>query len=167
LAESPLLTLGRLLGGVVLMQGRLGHQILGQMLVMNTNEVAIVGAAAVIAATSREHNAGVQIALRTAVPFLALRGLLQKQQDRLDHTQEVLAEQQERLDEREDKVRQRERRLAQAQQQSAAAAAASAGAAKTLEATNAELQRELKKLSVRRAPAKRARRRPPVRKKKR
>lgn len=101
MAESPVLTLVRLLGGVVLMRGRLGHQILGEMLVMGSNEVAVAGAAAVVAATSRQRNAVAQMALRTAVPALAVRGLLQKQEKRIAWKERLVAERERRVEERE------------------------------------------------------------------
>jgi ABC-type phosphate transport system auxiliary subunit len=83
LAENPLGKLGRLLGGVVLMRGRLGHQVLGQLLVMNSNEVALAGAALVVAATTNQRSAVGQMALRTLAPALAVRTLLNKQEERL------------------------------------------------------------------------------------
>src|SRR5262245_10534082 len=101
LAENPILTLARLLGGVVLMRGRLGHQILGEMLVTGSNEVAVAGAAVVVAATSRQRNAVVQVALRTAVPALAVRGLLQKQERRIAWKETLVAERERRVEERE------------------------------------------------------------------
>ena len=56
LAEDPLGTLARLLAGVALMQGNLGHQVLGQLLVINSNEVAIAGASLVVAATTGQRS---------------------------------------------------------------------------------------------------------------
>jgi hypothetical protein len=111
LAESPVLTLARLLGGVVLMQGRLGHQILGQMLVMNRNEVAVAGATAVAFATTGQRNAAAQIAIRTAVPALAVRGLLQKQESRIEWKETLLAERESSVEKRERMVEEREREL--------------------------------------------------------
>jgi hypothetical protein len=84
LAENPLATLARVLGGVVLTQGSLGHQVLGQLLIMNTNEVAMAAAAAVVAGTSGQRSAVGQIALRTVAPALAVRVLLNKQEERLN-----------------------------------------------------------------------------------
>jgi chromosome segregation ATPase len=98
-AESPALTIARLLGGVVLLNGNLGHQVLGQLLITNSNEVAIAGAAAAVAATSGQRNAAAQIAIRTAVPALAVRGLLLKQEQRIDRREALLAERERQLDE--------------------------------------------------------------------
>jgi hypothetical protein len=84
MSENPLVTLARLLGGIVLMEGNLGHQVLGQLLIMNTNEVAMAGAAAVVAGTTGRRGAVGQIALRTIVPAIAVRAILDKQEQRLD-----------------------------------------------------------------------------------
>jgi DNA-binding protein HU-beta len=108
LAESPLVTLGRLLGGVVLMQGDLGHQVLGQLLVMGSNEVAIAGAALVVAGTRGRRNVVGEIALRTVAPALAGRALLQKQENRIDRKQTILDAKEKKLDERERKSAARE-----------------------------------------------------------
>ena len=99
MAESPVLTVARLLGGVVLLNGNLGHQILGQLLITNSNEVAIAGAAAAVAATSGQQNAAAQIAIRTAVPALAVRGLLLKQEQRIERRETLVAERERQLDE--------------------------------------------------------------------
>lgn len=111
MAESPVHTLARMLGGAVLLQGRLGHQILGQMLVMGRNEVAIAGAIAVVNATAGQRNAAAQIALRTVVPALAVRGLQQKQERRIDRKETLIAERERRLEERERELETRTRQL--------------------------------------------------------
>lgn len=92
MAESPVLTVARLLGGVALLNGNLGHQVLGQLLIMDSNEVVLAGAAAAIAATSGQQNAAAQIAIRTAVPALAVRALLLKQEQRLERRETAVAE---------------------------------------------------------------------------
>jgi len=98
-AESPVLTVARLLGGVVLLNGNLGHQVLGQLLITNSNEVAIAGAAAAVAATSGQQNAAAQIAIRTAVPALAVRGLLLKQEQRIERRETLVGERERQLNE--------------------------------------------------------------------
>jgi hypothetical protein len=90
LADHPLLSLARVLGGVILTQGRLGHQVLGQMLIMGSHEVAIAGASVVVAASSRQKNAVGQIALRTAAPAIAVSVLLDKQQKRIALERQLL-----------------------------------------------------------------------------
>jgi hypothetical protein len=82
-SERLLPRVARLLGGVVLMQGRLGHQILGQLLVARATELEIAGAQVAFAATAGQRNAVAQVAIRTALPTLAIRGLLRKDQNRL------------------------------------------------------------------------------------
>jgi hypothetical protein len=110
-AESPLATLARVLGGVVLMQGSLGHQVLGQLLVMNTNEVAMAGAAAAIAATTGNRNVVGQIVLRTVVPALAVRIVTNKQEERVDRKMRRLDEREQALKKRRRRLRRRERAL--------------------------------------------------------
>ena len=94
LAENPLVTLARLLGGVVLMQGRLGHQVLGQMLVMNSHEIAVVGASVVLAASSETKSAAGQVALRTAAPAIAAHILITRDEQRLVKARELLEKRQ-------------------------------------------------------------------------
>lgn len=98
MADNPLLTLVRVLGGVILTQGRLGHQVLGQMLIMGSHEVAIAGASVVVAASSRQKNAVAQIALRTAAPALAVRLLLDKQEKRLALERQLLDAERRKID---------------------------------------------------------------------
>jgi flagellar biosynthesis component FlhA len=97
-AENPTLTIARILGGVALLNGNLGHQILGQLLITNSNEVAIAGAAAAVAATSGQRNAAAQIAIRTAVPALAVRGLLLKQEQRIERREALVAEREQQFE---------------------------------------------------------------------
>jgi hypothetical protein len=87
LAESPLATLVRVLGGVVLTQGNLGHQVLGQLLVANTNEVALAGAFVVYAGTTGQKSTVGQMALRTVAPAIAVRTIIDKREDRLERTE--------------------------------------------------------------------------------
>ena len=160
MAESPVLKLARLLGGVVLMQGRLGHQVLGQLLVMNTNEVAVAGASVVVAATARQRNAVAQVALRTAAPALAVRGLLQKQEKRLERQVTLLAERERKVEERDQAVGKRERELAKRRSALESVGGTAVPVADVrldgapakitaLEGENRDLQRTLKRLSRR------------------
>jgi hypothetical protein len=100
LTESPLFTLSRVLAGVVLMQGRLGHQVLGQLLVTNSNEVAIAGASLVVAATTNQRSAVGQMALRTVAPAVAVRLLLNKQEERIERKTIRLDERERALEKR-------------------------------------------------------------------
>lgn len=111
MAENALGRLARLLGGVVLLQGRLGHQILGQLLVYDTDEAAIAGATVVIAATTRQRNAIAQAAIRTAAPAIAVRSLIHRDMKRLEAKEALLAERQRRIKERDEAIVKRERDL--------------------------------------------------------
>jgi len=101
-AENPLRQLSRVAAGIVLMQGRLGHQVLGQLLVMDTSEVAMAGAALALAATSGPRNAVAQVALRTVAPAVAGHIVLKKQEDRIDKKLERLNERKKKMEECED-----------------------------------------------------------------
>ena len=105
MADSPLFTLARVLGGVILMQGRLGHQVLGQLLVTDSNEVAIAGASLVVAATTGQRSAVGQMALRTLAPALAVRILLNQQEERLEQKALRLADRERALDKRKAELR--------------------------------------------------------------
>jgi hypothetical protein len=76
LAENPVRRFARLLGGVVLMQGRLGHQVLGQLLVADAGDAVLAGAMMVITGTARQRNIVAQAAVRTAAPTLAAQWFL-------------------------------------------------------------------------------------------
>jgi len=96
-AEDPLRRLARLLGGVVLTQGHLGHQVLGQLLMFDATEVEVAGANLAVAATDRQRNAFAQVAIRTAVPALAVRALLRSREKQLEARERRLAERAQRL----------------------------------------------------------------------
>jgi hypothetical protein len=92
MAEDPLRQLSRLAAGIVLMQGRLGHQVLGQLLLMDTTEIAMAGAALALAVTSGPKHEVLQVALRTVAPALAGHVVLKKQEERIDRKRELLEE---------------------------------------------------------------------------
>jgi hypothetical protein len=94
-AEDPLRQLSRLAAGIILMQGRLGHQVLGQLLIMNTSEIAMAGAALAIAATTGPRHEVAQIAVRTVVPAIAGHVVLKKQEERIDRKQALLDDREE------------------------------------------------------------------------
>ena len=108
MAESPLGRLARLVGGVVLMQGRLGHQVLGQLLLFDTDDAAVAGATVVVAATTRQQNAILQAAIRTAVPAIAARAIINRDLERLAARELLVEEQLRRIKERERAVSARE-----------------------------------------------------------
>jgi hypothetical protein len=98
--EGPLSKLGRVLGGVILTQGRLGHQVLGQLLLGNSTDAAIAGASVVVTATTGQQNAVFQVALRTAVPALALAALFARREEQLDRLETILDKRERALDAR-------------------------------------------------------------------
>jgi chromosome segregation ATPase len=83
-AENTLRRFARLLAGVVLTQGHLGHEVLGQLLIFDATEVEVAGANLAIAATNRQRSAIAQVAIRTAVPALAVQALLSKREKQLE-----------------------------------------------------------------------------------
>ena len=111
MAENPLGTLARLLGGVALVQGRLGHQVLGQLLIAGSNDAAVAAAAVVIAGTTRTRNAAAQVALRTAAPAIAVHALLQGEERRLNRLDELLRERQKLVAAEQSRLEQRNRFL--------------------------------------------------------
>jgi len=112
-AENPLGTLARLLGGVALVQGRLGHQVLGQLLIAGSNDAAVAAAAVVIAGTTRTRNAVAQVALRTAAPAIAVHALLQGEERRINRLDESLRERQKRVATEQHRLEQGQSRLEQ------------------------------------------------------
>ena len=111
MSENPLMTLARVLGGVVLMEGNLGHQVLGQLLIMNTNEVAMAGAIAVVAGARGRRGEVGQIALRTIAPALAARAIINKSEQRLERKTLRLQERERDLEKQRRVLKVRRRRL--------------------------------------------------------
>ena len=111
MAENPLVTLARVAGGLVLMEGNLGHQVLGQLLIMNTNEVAMAAASVVLAGSRGQRSAVGQMALRTVAPALAVRVLLNKQEERVERKRLRLSERERELREREIALKRKRRKL--------------------------------------------------------
>jgi hypothetical protein len=107
-AEHPLARLGRVVGGVVLMPGRLGHQVLGQLLLSGSTDVAIAAASVAVAAATRQRDVVTQVAVSTVVPALAVRSLLQKKEDRLKQLADSIAARDAQLAAREENLARRE-----------------------------------------------------------
>jgi hypothetical protein len=80
MVETPVFKLARVLGGVALMQGRLGHQVLGELLIAGTNELALAAAAVVVAGSIQQRNTAAQVALRAAAPAIALSALFDRRE---------------------------------------------------------------------------------------
>lgn len=100
MAENPLGTLARLLAGVALVQGRFGHQVLGQLLISGTNDAAVAAAAVVVAGTTKTHNAAAQVALRTAAPAIAVHALLQGEEKRINRLDALVRDREKQIDAR-------------------------------------------------------------------
>lgn len=90
MAENPLLRVARLVGGVAMMQGRLGHQVLGQMLIAGTSELAVAGAAVAVAGTARVRNPAAQVVIRTAAPAIAIHALFDQRERMLRYRERAL-----------------------------------------------------------------------------
>lgn len=86
-SRGPLARLARLAGGVALLQGRLGHQIAGQLLIsgVGASDLELAGATAVLTATSGQRSVAAQVALRTVAPALAARSLIRRAERRILH----------------------------------------------------------------------------------
>ncbi|HYD40168.1 MAG TPA: hypothetical protein VEB43_05020 [Anaeromyxobacter sp.] len=84
-SRGPLARLARLAGGVALMQGRLGHQIVGQLLIsgVGASDLEVAGATAVLTATSGQGSVAAQVAVRTVAPALAARSLIRRSERRI------------------------------------------------------------------------------------
>jgi hypothetical protein len=111
MSESPLTQIVRLLGGLVLLQGRLGHQVLGQLLIAGTSEAAIAGAAVVVAGTMRSQNLAAQVAIRTAAPAIAVHGLLRREEERIVRRDKLVSDREQKMIEHERKVEGQKREL--------------------------------------------------------
>ena len=92
MAEDPLRQLTRLAAGILLMQGRLGHQVLGQLLLMDSSAIAMAGAALAVAATSGPKHEVIQVAVRTVAPAIAGHIVLKEQEERVDRKRARLKE---------------------------------------------------------------------------
>lgn len=83
MAETPLAKLVRVLGGVALSYGSLGHQVLGQLLTLNVKEIEIAAAATLITAGSRQKNALAYSAVRVLAPAIAVHLMTNREEKRL------------------------------------------------------------------------------------
>lgn len=97
MAENPLARLARLVGGVTMMQGGLGHQVLGQMLIAGTGELAVAGAAVMVAATDRVQNPGALFAIRTAAPAIAVQTIFARREEALRRRERELLQRERQL----------------------------------------------------------------------
>jgi hypothetical protein len=108
-AETPLAKLSRVLGGVALGYGPLGHQALGQLLILNTNEVEVAAASVLLSAVARQHDAALQASVRVLVPAIAVHLITRRNEETLTRLARVLDRRAEALDAREQRLDARER----------------------------------------------------------
>lgn len=87
MAENPLQKLARLVGAVVLLQGRLGHQVLGQTLIMGSPDLELAAGNVVIAAASNARSGAMKAALQTTGSAIAITLLDRRQRRRLARDQ--------------------------------------------------------------------------------
>ena len=109
MAEAPFVKLVRVLGGVALGYGALGHQVLGQLVTLNAKEVEVALASTLIAASSRQPNAGIQAAVRVLAPAVAVHLITQRELGRLNAVWQRLEEKEERIAQRDAAVTPRAR----------------------------------------------------------
>lgn len=82
-AETPLGKLSRIVGGLLLSNGPLAHQVLGQLLILNQREIELAAASVAIAATSGHKDAAISGVVRVLAPATALHFLTRRDSARL------------------------------------------------------------------------------------
>lgn len=80
-----------------MMQGGLGPQVLGQLLIAGTSELAIAGAAVVVAGTTRVKHPGAQFAIRTAAPAIAIQAIFARREEVLNRRERDLLQREQAL----------------------------------------------------------------------
>jgi hypothetical protein len=88
MSETPLAKLVRVLGGILLSQGRLGHQVLGQMLILDLNQAEFAAAALVVTAGMQRPDLFTRTAVSVVAPAVALQIAVDKAERRLDRREE-------------------------------------------------------------------------------
>lgn len=83
MSDSPLTRLIRLVGGTAMLQGPIGYQVLGNLLIAGSRSPEVAGVAAALAVGSRQRTTAAQVALRTLVPAVALHLLSEREAERL------------------------------------------------------------------------------------
>jgi hypothetical protein len=81
--------------------GGLGHQVLGQLITVNAKEVELAAAATLVAAASRQPNAGIYTAIRVLGPAIAVHLITRRESGRLELIWQRLEEKEVRLARRE------------------------------------------------------------------
>lgn len=92
MANSPAKKLARLGGGLAMMQGPIGHQVLGQLLISGSRSIEVAGASFVLALASRQPNVAAQVAARSVVPAVLVEVLGRQERRRLQQEVERLSE---------------------------------------------------------------------------
>lgn len=90
MAESPIYKLARLVGGVSMLPGPLGHQALGQLLISGSKNLEVAGANVALAAAFMQPHLAIQVAVGTLVPAVAIEALSRKEQRRIEVEQQRL-----------------------------------------------------------------------------
>jgi len=92
--ETPLARLSRVVGGLALGYGTLGHQVLGQLLITDERNVELAAALVFMAASSEQKDAGLQAAIRILAPAIALQWLATRQEERIEKLLRLLKDKQ-------------------------------------------------------------------------
>jgi len=92
MAEAPLAKLGRLVGGLILLRGTLGHRVLGNLLISDASAVEVAAANLAIASATGTGNVVAEAAVRTLAPAIAVQALARKDEERLKRLAESLAQ---------------------------------------------------------------------------
>ncbi|MGD8588228.1 MAG: hypothetical protein PVG22_05295 [Chromatiales bacterium] len=114
MANNPLAKLARLVGGTAMLPGRLGHQVLGQLLISGSTSLEVAGASVALSAVARQRSAAAQIAVRTVAPAAVVEALSRKEARRLERLNLELARQQQDLAVQSHRVRRERERLQEA-----------------------------------------------------
>src|SRR4051812_32767086 len=109
-AEHALTKLSRIVGGILLSNGPLAHQVLGQLLILNQKDVEIAAASVLVSAVSGQRNAAIAGLVRVLAPATALHFLTQRDGARWRTQWEDLERREESVQRRELSLARRERR---------------------------------------------------------
>jgi len=105
MADGPAKKLARLAGGLAIMQGPIGHQVLGQLLISGSRSVEVAGASVVLALASRQPSIAAQVAVRSVVPAVLVEVFGRQERRRLEAELHRLQEEVERLSERKREIK--------------------------------------------------------------
>lgn len=145
MSKGPLEKLAQLAGGVVLTRGGLGHQVLGQMLILDSTSIEVAVANTAILAVAARGSTILDAAVRTVAPALAVHFIARKEEERLAKLAEQAEPRSDDRDSCDDKLRRQMRSLRRVEgvQRTGAADAVRTAA---LQRENRRLRRELDEL---------------------